>query len=311
MDVHRVRRRRVRVQRGARQPSHLSASRRKSPSRRFQTEHDRRPRRRRSERPSSALRALRRFMARRSRRRRRDGVHLPLRARKPRQRVDDDVRARRRGSVGVRRRRRIRLRDDVPSLVVRRRRRVHVRVRGPRDVRGPRGRRGYPRGVLRARDGHSPRGGGVFFTLARRSTFDVRRARDGRRTRESRAVSRSRRAVRGVSRRVPPRVSLLQTRIRRVVRVAVSLGETRARRGAGASPRRDPRPDRARGGDETRGRVTRRSDAKERIVGDDAVRPGDGLPVVVRRGPPVRRGGGPRGSRRVRERRIFRRRVGG
>ena len=136
------------------------------------------------------------------------------------------------------------------------------------------------------------RGGGVFFTLARRSTFDVRRARDGRRTRESRAVSRSRRAVRGVSRRVPPRVSLLQTRIRRVVRVAVSLGETRARRGAALLPRRDPRPDRARGGDETRGRVTRRSDAKERIVGDDAVRPGDGLPVVVRRGPPVRRGGG-------------------
>ena len=41
VDVHRVRRRRVRVQRGARQPSHLSASRRKSPSRRFQTEHDR------------------------------------------------------------------------------------------------------------------------------------------------------------------------------------------------------------------------------------------------------------------------------
>ena len=106
VDVHRVRRRRVRVQRGARQPSHLSASRRKSPSRRFQTEHDRRPRRRRSERPSSALRALRRFVARRSRRRRRDGVHLPLRARKPRQRVDDDVRARRRGSVGARRRRR-------------------------------------------------------------------------------------------------------------------------------------------------------------------------------------------------------------
>ena len=80
---------------------------------------------------------------------------------------------RRRGSVGVRRRRRIR-RDDVPSLVVRRRRRVHVRVRGPRDVRGPRGRRGYPRGVLRARDGHSPRGGASFYP---REAFDLRRAR--------------------------------------------------------------------------------------------------------------------------------------
>ena len=187
VDVHRVRRRRVRVQRGARQPSHLSASRRKSPSRRFQTEHDRRPRRRRSERPSSALRALRRFMARRSRRRRRDGVHLPLRARKPRQRVDDDVRARRRGSVGVRRRRRIRLRDDVPSLVVRRRRRVHVRVRGPRDVRGPRGRRGYPRGVLRARDGHSPRGGRLFYP---REAFDLRRSSRSRRSSYSRVSRR-------------------------------------------------------------------------------------------------------------------------